>query len=152
MYLIWDRCRFAGFPSLSAAKLKRAVGAVLVTCALLAAAPQALAHEVESDSGVVVAVLHGAASWYGPKFHGRKTASGERFNMDKLTAAHRTLPFDTLVRVTNQTNDKSVIVRINDRGPFHGKRVLDLSRKAAQKIGLVNHGVGRVKVEVLEEP
>ena len=126
--------------------LKSAVGALLMAFALLAAAPHGSAHE----PGPVVAVLSGAASWYGPKFHGRTTASGEAFDMHDLTAAHRTLPFGTRVRVTNEANGKSVVVRINDRGPFHGKRVIDLSRKAAQSIGLMSRGVGPVKVEVLE--
>lgn len=92
----------------------------------------------------------GRASWYGPKFHGRQTASGERFDMTELTAAHRTLPFDTLVRVTNEANGKSVVVRINDRGPFSERRIIDLSRRAAERIGIEKKGVGRVKVEVLE--
>ena len=152
MYRISDRCRIAGSSSPITAGLKGAARAAMVACALLAGAPQALAHDADSELAVVVATLEGAASWYGPEFHGRRTASGERFDMHTLTAAHRTLPFDTRVRVTNQANDKSVVVRINDRGPFHGKRVLDLSREAARKIGLMSHGVGRVTVEVLEEP
>ena len=78
----------------------------------------------------------GLGSWYGNKFHGRKTASGERFDQNKLTAAHTTLPFGSLVEVTNPKTNKSVVVRINDRGPFHPDYVIDLSRGAAQKIGL----------------
>ena len=93
----------------------------------------------------------GEASWYGPKFHGRTTASGEPFDMGALTAAHRTLPFGTLVRVTAKRTGRSVIVRINDRGPFAGNRVIDLSRAAAAEIGLVRRGVGQVSIEVLEE-
>ncbi|GGD29351.1 septal ring lytic transglycosylase RlpA family protein [Aureimonas glaciei] len=96
-----------------------------------------------------VRTISGPASWYGPGFHGRKTANGERFNQNALTAAHRTLPFGTKVRVTCKTSGKSVTVRINDRGPFHGNRVLDLSRGAASKIGIIGSGVGRVKIEVL---
>ncbi len=88
----------------------------------------------------------GIASWYGGKFHGRKTASGETYNQNALTAAHRTLPFGTRVRVTG-ANGKSVVVRINDRGPFVGGRVIDLSRAAANSLGI--NGLGRVKIAVL---
>lgn len=95
--------------------------------------------------------IYGAASWYGPKFQGRPTANGETFNKENLTAAHPTLPFDTLVRVTNESNGKSVVVRINDRGPFAGKRIIDLSQRAAQVIGLLQTGVGPVKLDVLAE-
>ena len=96
-----------------------------------------------------VRTISGPASWYGPGFHGRKTANGERFDQNALTAAHRTLPFGTKVRVTCNNTGKTVTVRINDRGPFHGNRVIDLSRGAASKIGIVGSGVGRVKIEVL---
>ncbi|NJK99168.1 MAG: septal ring lytic transglycosylase RlpA family protein [Spirulinaceae cyanobacterium SM2_1_0] len=91
----------------------------------------------------------GMASWYGPGFHGRRSASGERFNQNALTAAHRTLPFGTQVRVTNVNNGRSVVVRINDRGPFVGGRVIDLSRAAASSIGMLGSGVAPVRVEVL---
>ena len=84
----------------------------------------------------------GMASWYGPGFHGRCTASGERFNTNALTAAHRTLPFGARVRVVNQRTGRSVVVRINDRGPYLHGRVIDLSRAAAQTIGL--SGVAKV--------
>lgn len=92
----------------------------------------------------------GQASYYGQKFHGRTTANGERFDMHALTAAHRTLPFGTKVRVTNSHNDQSVVVRINDRGPFVGGRVIDLSRSAANSIGMIRSGVAPVSIEVLE--
>src|SRR4051794_699879 len=78
----------------------------------------------------------GVASWYGPGFHGKKTANGERFNTHALTAAHKTLPFDTKVRVTNERTGKSVVVRINDRGPYAHGRVIDLSKAAAEAVGL----------------
>lgn len=91
----------------------------------------------------------GMASWYGPGFHGAKTASGEWFNQYALTAAHRYLPFGTWVRVTNLNNGSSVVVRINDRGPFTGGRVIDLSTAAARAIGIINSGVAPVSVEVL---
>jgi len=89
------------------------------------------------------------ASWYGPEFHGRPTASGEIFNMYDLTCAHRTLPFGTRLRVTNPENGRSVIVTVNDRGPFVRGRDLDLSYGAARAIGLVEKGVGIVKIEYL---
>ncbi|WP_416191618.1 septal ring lytic transglycosylase RlpA family protein [Neisseria sp. CCUG12390] len=89
----------------------------------------------------------GNASWYGGKFHGRKTASGERYNMHAMTAAHRTLPIPSYAKVTNTRNGKSVIVRVNDRGPFHGNRVMDLSKAAAQKLGFINQGTAHVKIE-----
>ncbi|AFY68996.1 rare lipoprotein A [Thalassoporum mexicanum PCC 7367] len=91
----------------------------------------------------------GMASWYGPGFNGRQSASGEIFNQNALTAAHRTLPFGTKVKVTNVHNGQSVVVRINDRGPFSGGRIIDLSKAAAGAIGLIRSGVAPVKVEVL---
>jgi rare lipoprotein A len=92
----------------------------------------------------------GLASWYGPRFHGRRTANGERFNKFHLTAAHRTLPFNTRVRVTNLKNGKSVVVRINDRGPYVRGRIIDLSYAAARLLGMRAHGVVLVKVEILD--
>jgi len=94
----------------------------------------------------------GTASWYGPGFHGRKTASGERFDQNKLTAAHRSFPLDTVVKVTNLDNGKTVKVSINDRGPYTGKRVIDLSRAAARKIDMSDDGTARVWIEVAELP
>lgn len=88
----------------------------------------------------------GLASWYGEKFHGRRTASGETFNTNELTAAHKTLPFGTRVRVRHATTGKEVTVRINDRGPFTKGRVIDLSRAAAAAIGLLQSGVAPVLV------
>lgn len=87
-------------------------------------------------------IFKGLASWYGGKFHGRKTASGERFDEDKLTCAHRTLPFGTELLVMNPATGKACTVTVNDRGPYHGKRVIDLSKAAARKLGI--KGVGRV--------
>lgn len=98
---------------------------------------------------VVLSTLTGMASWYGPGFHGRRSASGEVFNQNALTAAHRTLPFGTRVRVTNRNTGQQVVVRINDRGPFSRGRVIDLSAAAAHQIGLKSAGVGQVEVEVL---
>lgn len=94
----------------------------------------------------------GLASWYGRQFHGQKTASGERFDMNALTAAHPSLPLNCYVKVTNKGNGKSVVVRINDRGPFHGNRVLDLSYGAAKAIGLTQSGTGNVAIERVEAP
>ncbi len=91
----------------------------------------------------------GTASWYGPKFHGRRTANGERFNMNAMTAAHPTLPFNTRLRVTNLDNGRKCIVRINDRGPFKGGRIVDLSRAAARKIDMEHAGLAKVRLEIL---
>ena len=87
------------------------------------------------------------ASWYGSKFHGKKTANGERYNMYAMTAAHKTLPLSSYVEVTNLKNHRSVIVRINDRGPYHGKRALDLSYAAAKELGI--KGLGSVQITPL---
>lgn len=92
------------------------------------------------------------ASWYGPEFAGRRTSSGERFNPNQLTAASKTLPIGSVVRVTNVENGRSVNVRINDRGPYVRGRSLDLSRRAAQKIGMTHKGVARVKVTRVRRP
>ena len=91
----------------------------------------------------------GKGSWYGKKFHGRKTASGKKYNMYALTAAHKTLPFNTIVEVTNLSNNRKVIVRINDRGPYAKGRIIDLSYLAAKKLGYINKGVEKLKVRVL---
>ena len=92
----------------------------------------------------------GIASWYGRQFHGRSTASGETFDMYGLTAAHRNLPFGTRVKVTNLENKKSVVVRINDRGPWIKGRIIDLSYAAAKKIGMIEKGVVKVRVELIQ--
>jgi rare lipoprotein A len=92
----------------------------------------------------------GIASFYSDQYHGRTTSNGEVFDMNKLSAAHRTLPFNTTVRVTNRTNGKSVIVRINDRGPFKDDRIIDLSLAAAKQIDLIGPGTAPVILEVVE--
>lgn len=102
-----------------------------------------------SEKAAAVKTIHGSASWYGGKFHGRRTANGERFDMNKLTAAHKSLPFGTKVRVTNRRNGKSVVVRINDRGPFVGSRIIDLSRGAAGAVDMIGTGIAPVIVEIL---
>lgn len=109
----------------------------LMLCSALIASGDSMAYQAK-----------GHASWYGPGFDGRKTASGERFNRHALTAAHKTLPLHSRVLVTNLANNESVVVRINDRGPYSRGRLIDLSQGAARAIGL--HGVGQVEIVALE--
>ena len=104
----------------------------------------------KKDGQTVLETYTGQASYYGDKFQGRPTASGAIYSHDKMTAAHKTLPFGTIVRVTNIKNNRSVVVTINDRGPFVRGRDIDLSRAAAEKIGMLNDGVTKVIIEVLE--
>ncbi|CAA6809766.1 MAG: Rare lipoprotein A precursor [uncultured Sulfurovum sp.] len=92
--------------------------------------------------------LIGNGSWYGEKYHGRQTASGEQYNMYAYTAAHKTLAFGTVVKVTNLKNNRSVIVRINDRGPFVRGRIIDLSYMAAKELDYINDGVTKLKLEI----
>jgi rare lipoprotein A len=94
----------------------------------------------------------GLASWYGRKFHGRRTSSGEPYDMLQLTAAHRSLPIPTYVRVTNLDNGRTTLVRVNDRGPFHSDRIIDLSFAAAYKLGFASHGTARVRLEAWAPP
>lgn len=134
--------------------------ALVAACALAAAAAPSSAssstargsslNDVASAIGRGVGVVQeGLVSWYGAAFHDRPTASGELFDAGDLTMAHRTLPFGTQVRVTNLRNGRSVVVRVNDRGPFVGQRIADLSHAAAQQIGLVRRGVTKARIEVL---
>ena len=99
----------------------------------------------------VTETFSGLASWYGKRFHGRLTASGSRFDMNAMTAAHRSLPFGTRVRVTNESNRRSIVVTITDRGPFVKPRIIDLSFAAAKALGFIDDGLTRVRVEVLAE-
>jgi rare lipoprotein A len=92
----------------------------------------------------------GMSSYYGKILHGNKTASGEKYDTAQFTAAHKTLPFQSLVKVTNLKNKKSVIVRINDRGPYSRNRIIDLSQAAAEKIDMIKCGIAKVKIEVIE--
>lgn len=92
----------------------------------------------------------GQASWYGPKFHGRQTANGERFNMNALSAAHKTLPMPSFVRVTNLSNGRTAVLRVNDRGPFAPGRIIDVSRRAAQLLGFERSGLVRVRVQAVD--
>ena len=95
-------------------------------------------------------VFRGISSYYGPNFHGKLTANGEIFDKNGVTAAHKELPFNTYVRVTNENNGKSLIIRINDRGPYVANRILDCSYGAAKKLGFVREGTALVKIEVIE--
>jgi rare lipoprotein A len=124
-------------------KLTVALGAALIFSTFDLVSSQTIAHDSQTRAMV------GEASWYGGKFHGRTTANGETYDMDGLTAAHRSLPFGSRVRVTNQATNESVVVRINDRGPFVGNRVIDLSRAAAKAVRLIGPGVAPVRLEVL---
>lgn len=105
--------------------------------------------EAESARSAAKQVLRGPASWYGPGFAGNETASGETYDPSELTAAHRSLPFGTRVRVTNQLNGRSVLVRINDRGPYSGDRILDVSSAAADELRMKGQGVVPVTIQVL---
>jgi len=139
-------------PEATASDLPRFVPSVEVTAEFAEAfAPfddPTIVPAAPAPEGAATAINGGVASWYGPGFAGRRTASGERFNPGDLTAAHRTLPFGSKVRVTH--NGRSVVVRINDRGPFHGGRVIDLSQAAAEQVGLRRAGSGRVELALLE--
>jgi rare lipoprotein A len=118
--------------------------------------PESSAQEVsaqETNTAVpapTTLLQSGLASYYGKWFHGRKTANGEIFNMTTLTAAHPTLPFGTLLKVTNTHNDQSVVVRVNDRGPYKGQRIIDLSQYAAAKIGMLSRGLATVVIEIFK--
>ena len=94
----------------------------------------------------------GNASWYGPEFNGRKTADGERFDSESLTAAHPNLPFGSIVRIVNRRTGQFEVVRINDRGPYQEGREIDVSYRVARKIGLIHSGVGQVRLELMELP
>jgi rare lipoprotein A len=125
----------------------RVISKIALGGALILASTFASLHTIADEQPAQAA--SGIASWYGGKFHGRLTASGEPFDMNGLTAAHRSLPFGSKVRVTNRNNDASVVVRINDRGPFVGNRVIDLSRGAAEAVRLIGPGLAPVKLEVI---
>lgn len=125
----------------------------LYGCALAgspSAPPSPPPTETEAPKGGEPEV--GLASWYGPTFHGRPTASGETYDMDAATAAHRTLPFGTRVRIENLDNGRVTTVTINDRGPFVGDRILDVSRRAARDLGMIGPGTARVRITVVEAP
>ena len=102
------------------------------------------------EEEAVIELQEGMASWYGPGFHGQRTSNGEIYDANDSTAAHRTLPFDTIVRVVNTDNDSTVYVRINDRGPYVGERIIDLSRYAAEQLGMLEEGTAHVRLELVE--
>jgi rare lipoprotein A len=130
---------------------------VVVSCRLHPAAPEEAVDAPLLDAEPARAPAaqesrlqqFGVASYYARRHHGRRTANGERFDMDQLTAAHRTLPFGTVVRVTDVASGRSVTVRINDRGPYAAGRVIDLSRAAARQLGILEAGVAKVQLDVL---
>jgi rare lipoprotein A len=124
------------------------MAAGLAGTALLGLAAVAASSHPRPEGGLQAT---GTASWYGPRHDGRRTASGETFDMDDFTAAHPTYPFGTRVKVTLLATGRSVVVRINDRFPSYRKRVIDLSRAAAREIGMMRRGTGRVRLEVLEQ-
>ena len=127
---------------------------VIQEAAPLRSLPAPPPKPMATDSAIpskLIEVVQGAASWYGPGFFGRTTANGERFRKGTLTAAHRTLPFGTKVRVTNLSNGRSVVVRINDRGPFRYHRVIDLAHGAASQLKMMQAGEVPVKLEILSK-
>jgi len=107
-------------------------------------------QSTKQSTGKILLTLEGIASYYAQDFHGKQTSNGETFDMNALTAAHRTFPFGTKVRVTNLENNKTVIVRVNDRGPFKEGRIMDLSLGAAKELDLIRTGTARVRLEVME--
>ena len=132
----------------------RALSAVLIPMLLtVSAAAQDMqaSDETAIEAPDVTEIDGGMASYYGDELAGNRTASGERFDPDKLTGAHRSLPFGSLVRVTNVANGDSVVVRINDRGPFSRGRVIDISHAAARQIGMHRSGTARVKLALLND-
>lgn len=139
--------RHRGRP-LPSARAHVVLAGLLASAALLSAGCSGNHHPVTTPSTAGPAT-RGMASWYGTKFDGRRTASGERYDMHQLTAAHPTLPFGTLVQVTNVENGRQVVVRINDRGPFGRRRVIDLSYAAARELRMVGPGTARVELAVL---
>lgn len=110
-------------------------------------APKPAAEAASASQQSIIFSKVGVASWYGADFHGRRTANGEIYNMHSLTAAHPTLPLSSRVRVTNLANHRSLVVRVNDRGPYVGRRVIDVSAKAAQLLGFYENGLAKVKVD-----
>jgi rare lipoprotein A len=119
---------------------------------LIAPAMEAPLVALKSEPVKPIKVWVGNASWYGPNFDGKKTANGERFNAESLTAAHPNLPFGSWVRVVNTRNGRFEVVRINDRGPYQEGREIDVSYRVARKIGLINSGVSQVRLELMQLP
>jgi len=134
--------------------MRRLSMSLLASCALLLMAGQSQAEFKKSTAAPAAAPAFrqvGVASWYGPGFHGKRTASGERFDQNDFTAAHRKLPLGSEVKVTNLENGRSIVVEINDRGPYAKGRVIDLSKAAARRLGIVEDGVGKVRIEATRQ-
>jgi rare lipoprotein A len=131
-------------PTLWSARLRWASAGCALLLALMAGCSSTPSASASGHSDT------GQASYYGNEFHGRKTANGERFDQGKLTAAHRSLPFGTRVKVTNTQNGKTVVVRVNDRGPFVKGRIIDLSSSAFRSIASLNAGVVPVRIQVID--
>ncbi len=127
---------------------------IIAVIMLTAAAPLAAQDAAPSTAAPTTATVlaSGMASYYGDAHAGNRTASGERFNPDEMTAAHRSLPFGTKLRVTDPSTGRSVIVRVNDRGPFHKSRILDLSEAAARELGIVRRGRALVEIALADAP
>jgi rare lipoprotein A len=123
---------------------------LLTSCSSAVRFTSAGTNKYEDTNAEVVTVMYGKASYYGSEFDGRSTANGETFSNREYTAAHKSLPFGSMVKVTNLANNKIVIVRINDRGPYVAGRVIDLSRKAAEELDMIRAGVIDVKIELLK--
>ena len=129
---------------------KWALLSMFVIIAGAGCASTSLSRSAMSPMPAAVSPSVGIASYYGRQYQGRKTASGEIYNMHALTAAHRTLPFGTELKVTNLANNKAVLVRVNDRGPFVHDRIVDLSYEAARQLGILVNGIGTVRLEAME--
>lgn len=127
----------------------RRLSILLLTLALLGGCSLVPSNSGSNGSGAGYSA-EGKASYYGKRHHGNKTASGERFDQNAMTAAHRSLPFGTQVRVTNLDNDRSVVVRINDRGPYGRGRIIDVSQRAAEQLDMLRSGVAPVRVQSLD--
>ena len=118
----------------------------LAACNTTSSDPSVTGSISQNRIATSASMQKGTASWYGPGFHGRRTASGERFNSGAMTAAHRSLPFGTKLRVVNEKNGRSVVVRVNDRGPFARNRIIDLAKGPAQELGLTSTGTAYVSL------
>ena len=141
---------FTLFINMTYAAMKSISLSSILFCILIALVFVGCDHQYQSSNDQNEVIQTGVASWYGPGFHGRLTSSRDRFSQDSLTAAHRTLPFNTILKVVNTENNESVEVRINDRGPYAQNRVIDLSKAAADEIGMLDYGVAEVKLILIE--
>ncbi|EQB17766.1 septal ring lytic transglycosylase RlpA family protein [Novosphingobium lindaniclasticum] len=138
-------------PAKAVAEATTSAPAAIIAAPAAATPVAALPQSLDQDAQNYAEIKGGTASFYGRELRGNRTASGERFNPDDLTAAHPSLPFGTMLRVTNPRTGDSVMVRVNDRGPFHSNRVIDLSEAAAKEIGIARMGSGKVELAVLND-